>query len=71
MAGVRNVGDDLADRVAGARPFVDMEDLRRRTGATLPALEALATAGAFGCFGVSRREALWAAGAVAQTSAIG
>jgi error-prone DNA polymerase len=27
--------------------------------------EALATAGAFGCFGLSRREALWAAGAAA------
>ena len=67
VASVRNVGDELAERIAGARPFVDMEDLRRRTGATLPALEALATAGAFGCFGVSRREALWTAGAVAQT----
>jgi error-prone DNA polymerase len=31
------------------------------------ALEALATAGAFGCFGLSRREALWAAGALAGT----
>ena len=30
-------------------------------------LEALATAGAFGCFGLERREALWAAGAVAQS----
>jgi error-prone DNA polymerase len=27
----------------------------------------MATAGAFGCFGLSRREALWAAGAVAQS----
>jgi error-prone DNA polymerase len=34
----------------------------------LPAavLEALATAGAFGCFGLSRRAALWAAGAAAS-----
>ena len=30
-------------------------------------LEALATAGAFGCFGLDRRAALWAAGAVAQS----
>jgi error-prone DNA polymerase len=29
-------------------------------------LEALATAGAFGCFGLGRREALWAAGAAAS-----
>ena len=37
-------------------------------GPALPAaaLEALATAGAFGCFGLSRRAALWAAGAVAS-----
>src|SRR5262249_19301066 len=36
--------------------------------ARLPAaaLEALATAGAFGCFGLSRRAALWAAGAAAS-----
>ncbi|MBI2705164.1 MAG: error-prone DNA polymerase [Actinobacteria bacterium] len=43
-----------------------------RTGAprlTLEHLEALATAGAFGCFGPHRREALWGAGAVAQTGA--
>jgi error-prone DNA polymerase len=43
-----------------------MEDLVRRTGVGLPALEALATAGAFGCFGLERREALWAVGAVGQ-----
>ncbi len=30
-------------------------------------IENLATAGAFGCFDVSRREALWAAGAVVQS----
>jgi error-prone DNA polymerase len=35
---------------------------------TLPQLEALATAGAFGCFGLDRRAALWAAGAAAQVS---
>jgi error-prone DNA polymerase len=43
-----------------------MADLARRTGLVAAQLEALATAGAFGCFGLSRREALWAAGAVAQ-----
>ena len=51
-----------------------MEDLTRRTGATLPVLEALATAGAFGCFDdatgdgpMTRRSALWSAGAVVQS----
>lgn len=32
-------------------------------------LEALATARAFDCFGLPRREAIWAAGAVAQVTA--
>ena len=53
---------------------------RRRTGRgrkqagrlpplDLPALEALATAGAFDSLGLDRREALWTAGAVAQSGA--
>jgi error-prone DNA polymerase len=32
---------------------------------SVPRTEALATAGALGCFGITRREALWAAGAAA------
>ena len=35
----------------------------------LPVLEAMAAAGAFGSLGLDRREALWTAGAVAQSSA--
>jgi error-prone DNA polymerase len=69
ISSVRSLGDDLAARIAEGRPYLDPEDLRRRTGAGLPALEALATAGAFGCFGLDRREALWSAGAVAQSGA--
>ncbi|HEX7277739.1 MAG TPA: error-prone DNA polymerase, partial [Acidimicrobiales bacterium] len=67
---VRNVGDDLATRIAERRPYSSMEDLVRRTGASLPAVEALATAGAFGCFerDGGRREALWEAGAVSQST---
>jgi error-prone DNA polymerase len=63
---VRNLGDEVAKRIAAGRPYASMEDLVRRTGVGLPALESLATAGAFGCFDAERREALWAAGAVAQ-----
>jgi error-prone DNA polymerase len=33
---------------------------------SVPQTEALATAGALGCFGITRREALWAAGAAAS-----
>jgi len=65
---VRNVGDALAARIADRRPYRSMEDLVRRTGATLPAVEALATAGAFQSLDLDRREALWGAGAVSQTS---
>ncbi|HVL03881.1 MAG TPA: OB-fold nucleic acid binding domain-containing protein, partial [Acidimicrobiales bacterium] len=63
---VRDVGDGVAERIAAGRPYTSMDDLVRRSGAGLAALEALATAGAFGCFGLDRREALWAAGACAQ-----
>jgi error-prone DNA polymerase len=66
---VRGIGDDLAEQLATGRPYADPEDLARRVPLTLPQLEALATSGAFDCFGMSRREALWAAGAVAQVAA--
>src|SRR5207302_6907244 len=49
------------------QPYESEEDLVRRTGATQPAVEALATAGAFGSLGQERREALWGAGAASQT----
>ncbi|MGI9032405.1 MAG: error-prone DNA polymerase [Acidimicrobiales bacterium] len=63
---VRDVGDALAARIAEGRPYASMDDLARRTGASLAAIEALATAGAFASLGHQRRGALWAAGAVAQ-----
>ena len=47
-------------------PFADLRDLVRRVRLSTARLEALATAGALGCFGVDRREGLWAAGALAQ-----
>ncbi|HEX2133121.1 MAG TPA: error-prone DNA polymerase [Actinophytocola sp.] len=66
---VRTLGDDLAERVVAERvahgPYQDMADLARRITLTRPQVEALSTAGAFDCFGVGRRAALWAAGAVA------
>lgn len=65
LASVRNLGKEQAKVVAAGRPYADMEDLARRTQLSVPALEALAVAGAFGCFGLTRREALWAAGGLA------
>ncbi|HEX9257890.1 MAG TPA: error-prone DNA polymerase, partial [Acidimicrobiales bacterium] len=65
---VRSLGADLADEIAAGRPYADLEDLVRRVPMlTLPQLEALATAGAFDCFSLDRRRALWAVGAVAQS----
>src|SRR5204862_2263328 len=63
---VRGIGLDLAEENAAGRPYTDPEDLARRVPLSLPQLEALATAGAFDCFEMPRREAIWAAGAVAQ-----
>lgn len=78
LGSVRTIGDDLAARLVAERdangPYASMEDLKRRVpGLRLDTLEALATAGAFGCFtdragdALDRRRALWSAGAVAQT----
>jgi error-prone DNA polymerase len=96
LASVKGVGDDLATAIAAGRPYVDMEDLVRRSGIGRPALEALATSGALVGLGgaaplagpagaalggpagvandadrggrrpLTRREALWAAGAAAE-----
>ena len=64
---VRHVGDDLAEDIAAGQPYGDIEDLRRRLDLRQNVLEALATAGAFDVFGDDRRQALWTAGALAQT----
>ncbi len=65
LDGVRGIGTEVAERIVAAReetPFADVTDLSRRAGLTSVQLEALATAGAFDCWGLGRREALWAAG---------
>ncbi|WP_340540641.1 error-prone DNA polymerase [Nocardioides sp. GXZ039] len=62
---VRGIGTDVAERIVAARdeaPFGDVTDLSRRADLSSSQLEALATAGAFECFGLDRRQALWAAG---------
>jgi error-prone DNA polymerase len=66
LASVRNLSRSVADQVAAGRSYRDLEDFALRTQLPAVALEALATAGAFGCFGLSRRAALWAAGAAAS-----
>lgn len=66
LSSVRTLGEEVAGRIAAGRPYASPEDLVHRTGPTTAQVEALATAGAFGCFGLSRRAALWAARAAAQ-----
>jgi error-prone DNA polymerase len=69
LSSVRKIGDGLAEQIVADRqaagPFTSMTDLSHRVGLSTDQVEALATAGAFGSFGVDRRDALWAAGAAA------
>ncbi|KAA1249732.1 error-prone DNA polymerase [Mycobacterium simiae] len=69
LGAVRYIGDALAEQLVDERnahgPFASLLDLTSRVQLSVPQTEALATAGALGCFGMSRREALWAAGAAA------
>ncbi|TRW79849.1 error-prone DNA polymerase [Mycolicibacterium sp. 018/SC-01/001] len=68
LGSVRHIGDELAQRMVAERacgPFASLLDLTGRVQLSVPQTEALATAGALGCFGITRREGLWAAGAAA------
>jgi len=69
LTAVRNLGSGPAAVIVAGQPYRGLEDFARRTALPSPALEGLAMAGAFGCFGMSRREALWAAGAAATIRA--
>jgi error-prone DNA polymerase len=83
LGAVRGLGTEAAGRIAALRPFSSMDDLAQRSGVTKAQLEMLATAGACAGLpalaggvpmgaGTSRhrtgrRQALWAAGALATT----
>ena len=73
IGSIRGIGSDLADgsrrNDSNTAAYATPEDLVRRVPElTLAHLEAMATAGVFGeCFGLERREALWAVGAVSQS----
>jgi error-prone DNA polymerase len=70
LAAIRKIGAPLAESLVAERvehgDYTGLTDLARRVRMTTPQWEALATAGAFDCFGLDRRAALWAAGAAAQ-----
>lgn len=57
------------DEIAAGQPYADIGDLSRRAGLSVAHVEALARAGALGCFGGDRRQALWQAGAAATERA--
>jgi error-prone DNA polymerase len=67
LSSVRGIGDTLAEQIAERGPYRSMEHLVRSTDVNLRHLEALATGGVFGCFGLDRRAALWQAGSVIQS----
>jgi error-prone DNA polymerase len=74
VASVKGIGAEVAEQIARGRPYANLEDLARRSGATRKVLEALATAGAVNGLvtgarngGALRRRALWAAGAAAES----
>ncbi|GAA3759970.1 error-prone DNA polymerase [Microbacterium kribbense] len=73
LAEVKGIGTALAEKIVAERAagghYRDMRDLVRRVGVTAAQLEALATAGAFECLGLGRREAIWLAGAAAADRA--
>ena len=60
---------DDAVRIAearGTRPYIDVEDVRRRSGASVSSIRRLAAADAFRSIGLDRRQALWDARALKQ-----
>lgn len=66
---VKGLGS-ASERIVQARnqaPFRNITDLAARACLTRPQVEKLATAGALDDLGISRREGLWAAGAVTTT----
>jgi error-prone DNA polymerase len=73
LAGVTSIGEKLAERIVAERDrggdYQSLGDLSRRVGLNVTQLEALAAAGAFECFDLSRRQAIWEAGNAAQEKA--
>lgn len=70
---VQGLGREVAGRIVAERerePFRSQNDVVRRAGLTVAQTEALATAGAFDGFGLSRRQALWNAGYADSTDTL-
>ena len=67
--GVKGISAEVAERIVEARErigrFTSVEDLSREAGLTVAHVEKLARAGALGSLGLTRRQAVWAAGVAA------
>lgn len=65
LAGITSIGEPAAKRIVAEREahgrYLDISDLAMRARLNTEQLEALASAGALECLGLSRREALWQA----------
>jgi len=69
LSQVRGIGLAKAEEIVKCRPvggFPDLTALVRLVELSTSQLESLATAGAFDCLNLERRDGLWAAGALAQ-----
>jgi len=66
LSSVRAISTATAEHIEKGQPYTGMPDLARRAGLNTAQLENLAVADAFACFGLDRRQALWAAGAAAR-----
>src|SRR5581483_10598865 len=64
IAGLREDTGRAIERARAQRPFASMADFAARTAPHRRELDALAYAGAFAAFGMTRRDALWQAAAV-------
>ena len=66
--GLNSTHADTVIARRGARPYRSVEDVHRRSGVPVAALEKLAEADAFQSLGLSRRDALWAIKGLSDTS---
>jgi error-prone DNA polymerase len=67
---VRNLGETEITRIEAARftggAFTSPEDFAQRTGLSVTAHEGLSASGAFGSFGLGKRDGMWQAGALSE-----
>lgn len=69
LAAIQGIGEDVARRIVDVRErrgaYRTISDLSREAGLTVAHVEQLARAGALDSLGISRRQAVWAAGIAA------